>query len=77
MFTTPKFAFKGGPLDGQRIDKTIPGRWPFALDATGTKMRTDAYYRQTYRTGYPDLYQLGESHWEDGTQIRTYEWQGK
>jgi hypothetical protein len=75
-YQTPQFAFAGGPLDGQKVDKTNPGRWPLALDGDGVPIRSDRYYKELATTDTPDLYRLGHQAFDKGTEIRFYDWQG-
>lgn len=72
--TTPKITFRGGPLDGQTVDKTSPGRWPNVLDAEGKSVRAQQVGQKTAR-GERDFYTKGGPvATTDGAMHNLYEW---
>ena len=70
---TPKFDFKGGPLDGQSRNKHNVGRWAKFLDNQGEAMLTRTHDRMV-SFGSTDFYELDDRATFDntGTEIRTY-----
>lgn len=70
---TPLAHFIGGPLDGQSLPKSRPGRWPSHLDPSGNRQKPLLHLQSNSWYTLDPVATYGEP---NGRVTRHYRWNG-